>query len=201
MRPPHVNISGYAGAGKTTISSLLAARHKTLWIPRATSRPRREGESLDREYVFVTEEGFAEMKTGGKFIPATIHLHHVEEDRRIYHTAVLMPEIWPKPEEDTGLCVSVFGSKAPLVKMAVPEMINIILLLSDEELKKRLETREGAVRRHLLTNWMYRRDEIEKDFDHVVQNDGPAEETVKKIEEIAGLRSCLSSCPPLACQP
>lgn len=54
---PHLNINGYTGVGKTTISLLLATAYRTLWIPRVTTRPMRRGENVN-EYLFVSNAEF-----------------------------------------------------------------------------------------------------------------------------------------------
>ena len=186
----HVNLSGYAGAGKSTISPLLWSRHKSIWVPRITCRPVRSGEKLDAEYLFVTREEFAERRARGEIIIPSIHPALVEGDSP-YHTGVLYPQYWPKPLPDTELLVSVFGKFAPQLKPIIKhKFVNILLAVSDEEeLKRRLLSRGGEekCRHHLGTNKTYKDTNIEAEFDYVVYNDGTPEETVWQIEEIAGL--------------
>lgn len=193
---PHVSISGYAGAGKTTVSLLLASKHKTLWIPRVTSRPRRWSknnphlsEVHGHEYFFCNPSDFSLMQFRGEFLGYTEH--SVVVGGRVYRTAIQRPEFWPKPSLDTELMLSTFGSAAPKVKRYdAPDLITILLKApSNEELRRRLIDRKigkSSLSFHMSTNKRYEEGNLEKDFDYVIVND-VLKKTVEIIEEIAGL--------------
>ncbi len=187
---PHVNISGYAGAGKTTVSSLLFSRHKSLWVPRVTCRPIRPGERIDAEYLFVTYNEFAEKRARGEFLEQSIHPTLVEGEK-IYRTGILHPDYWPKPRPNTELMISVFGKYAPNLKNLIKgRFVNILLSVRDEEeLRNRLMSRGGEEKcyHHLKVNRWYKEESLEANFDYIVYNDRTPEETVMQIEEIIGL--------------
>jgi len=68
-------ISGPSGAGKTTLyklalSEIPGVRHSISY----TTRPPRQGDVKDVDYHFVTEEVFAEMVSGDRFIEHA-HIH------------------------------------------------------------------------------------------------------------------------------
>lgn len=191
---PHVNLGGYAGAGKTTISSLLAKKYNTLWIPRITFRPIRRMEVPGREYIFVTEEEFNCRLEKGEILndfPGLIR----QVSNTPFSTGILHPDFWPKPTPDTELMLSVFGSMSNYVKIIyAPEMINLFLSIRDpEELRWRIKERS---RKHKVafferqrTNVWYHTWRIEKKFDRVIYNDDRdnPEKCVAEIEKVARL--------------
>ena len=68
-------LSGPSGVGKTTICQrILNARSDIQYSISATSRPMREGEENNREYIFITESEFNDWIAKGLFIEyARVH--------------------------------------------------------------------------------------------------------------------------------
>ncbi|MEO5635176.1 MAG: hypothetical protein ABIS26_01210 [Candidatus Paceibacterota bacterium] len=188
---PFVNISGYGFSGKSTISRILANRHRTLWRPRITSRPPRPGEVPGNEYLFATAEEFKCRNSKGEVLHETVH--PVFEGGRAYSTGILRPEFWPQPCEKTELILSAFGRAAWQIKRdCAPEMITFLVKVSDkEELAKRMILREERVETGVHARWdnntWYEEIGLDADFDHVFYNDSSPEECVEQIERIAGL--------------
>jgi guanylate kinase len=204
----HVSISGYAGAGKTTISRLLASRHPTVWVPRITSRRRRvnfcndavmclamgltgiyrvESEVRGTEYEFIPKDEFISHIREGRMLE-----WHVLGEKEEGLTGILRPEYWPNPVEGTELLLSVFGSHAPEVKKVVPGLITVFLDVKNPDiLRQRIYARtgKGKMEERNKKNSIYRRENIAQHFDHVVLSETGVERCVEEIEKIAGLTS------------
>lgn len=169
MIPPHVNISGYTGVGKSTVSLILAERYHTLWIPRVTTRPRRQGENLN-EYEFLTPEEFEQRRR-----PRAIGADAVISDRtsddviissrdgsigevgdsggeillftvkqvyvrkEFYLRGTQCPHKWPEPLPDTQLILSTFGYNSPMIKQLVAP--NMVTVFIDVKDREELRQR------------------------------------------------------------
>jgi len=194
-----LNISGEAGAGKTFISAQVAKTFeqvlakKVLWIPRETCRLQRDGELNLTEYHFNECPVLLWMIRNNMIVPGTKRLRRIEG--QLHRYAILARKYWPKPDKETGLVLSVFGSKAPLVKnfYNLKRMTNILLVVNDKrELKRRLLLsweKKGTIGAHLDTNKWYSNPENLSfgDYDHVVDNSCTPEECVEKIFKLIGL--------------
>lgn len=159
----HVNLNGYTGVGKTSVSRILAAKYRTQWIPRFTTRPRRRGED-NAEYEFISEEEFRHLMRSvatGTDVVISDRPHEKivfsrkkptiafgDEGRDIllftvrqvmvrgeyYWRGVLNPRLWPEVAPDTELVLSTFGYKSPEIKQYVaPDMITVFIDVSDKK--------------------------------------------------------------------
>lgn len=62
-------ISGPSGCGKTTLGKRILSQSNNLWRSvSVTTRPMRRGERNGKEYFFVKEKEFREMREKGKFL-------------------------------------------------------------------------------------------------------------------------------------
>ncbi len=181
---PHINLSSFAGGGKTTIARLLMANHRTFMIPKFTTRPRREGENLP-EYVYVSRTEFEERRQLGHFLAVTDFRFEGE----VHHHAIPMVEHWGNIPSQTELVLSLFGSKAPMVKEFCPDMKLCFISFRDknilrERLRRRCEVDGSDFERKSAVNEGYILSGIEKDYDMVVYNDTTPEECVRQIIEL-----------------
>lgn len=80
-----VIISGTSGSGKTTVVNALLAKCSTFHrVITYTTRPMRENEVNGKDYHFVTEKTFKEMKEDGEFI----------ESANVYGYSYGTPLLW-----------------------------------------------------------------------------------------------------------
>jgi guanylate kinase len=186
----HISLAGFGGAGKTTISRLLSAKHRTLWIPRLTTRAPRFGENLRGEYEFISQQEFDRRLENDLLLSNTPHLE--EETGEFYYTGIPNPLSWPQPTKDIELVLSVFGSGAPKAKKESlwyrPKMKTILIIAKQEELDRRLSSR-AKYSQHQKLNRVYEKMRIWENYDVVVLNNGTPEKCVKTIEHLVGLAS------------
>jgi guanylate kinase len=84
-------LSSPSGAGKTTITRLLAERDPGLQLSvSVTTRPRREGEVEGRDYFFTDRQRFDEMVAGGELLEhATVFGNCYGTPRRLIESALV----------------------------------------------------------------------------------------------------------------
>ena len=189
MFTPHLNLNGSRGAGKSTISQLLASRHRTVWVPRVTTSPGIQ----TGEYERVGRQKFAKLRASGDLMVWTIHPTVV--GRKIHKVAIPSLRNWPAMSSpDTDLIISVFGRYSFAIKeIYAPWMVNIFLAAQPEDIEKRLLARAGKKKgsnfsRHMSDNrFRFENNEI-PDYDITVWNDGTPLQCVEKIEKILGLQ-------------
>lgn len=183
-RPPHINIIGMPGAGKSTSAALVAALYVVIWIHRLTSRELREGED-GTEYKRETPKTILKlMKSGyllfwgGAITPG--------EDMR----GTIDPMYWPPYKPDTDAYVSVFSPEASLKleeEGLAPGMISIFLTGSEEKLLSNIEKRDGPGTQEKYRKIIrrYKGMELEKKFEHVINTDDKSPvEVVRQIIDI-----------------
>lgn len=178
---PHVNLSSFAGGGKTTIAKLLMAKYRTVMIPKITTRPRRPIEEIP-EYIFVSQEEFEFRRSQGHFLS----IEETITNGGAHYHVIPRIEHWPCVPDGTELVLSVFGSEARLAQAYAPEMKLIFISLRDrdllaERLRRRCELDGSNFNRKWALNERYFSTEIEKKYDFIVYNDGAPEECVSQI--------------------
>ncbi|MGD9867177.1 MAG: guanylate kinase [Hyphomicrobiales bacterium] len=173
-------LSSPSGAGKTTLSRrLLADDGEIAMSISATTRAKRPGETDGKDYLFVTQEKFAEMREAGEFLEwASVFDHYYGTPRGPVEDAlkagrdVLFDIDWQGAESLTKT------SKAHLVKIFVLPPTGAAL---EERLRKRAQDGEEVVRRRMagasneIQHW--------EDYDYVLINDDVDEclEAIKAI--------------------
>ena len=191
--PIHAGISGYSGAGKTTVSRLLAARaaakgKKVVWRGRITTQPPREGAIPGHEYDHPEHEEFVTRAARGEIL----FIHPVMQNKKPYMTGILRPEAWAPLDDEVDLVLYLLGRAAPKIKREyIPEMTTILLKVEKEPLIKRMITRSdesiiGFHERWANNEW-YEEIGIDGDYDHIVHNNGTPLECAIEIEKILGL--------------
>lgn len=184
-----VLIIGPSGVGKSVILKRLRVMHPHFHFPKsATTRARRDGESMDL-YHFVTEEQFAEMEKQGKFLETAI-VHGVG------HYGTMVDEIVPLIEQGKTVVreVDVQGfqsiSKNPLFAgHDAPYHLQSIFILPEntEQLVRRIQRRapisDDELQRRIAS--------MEKELafadgctHKVINKDGQLEETIREVERL-----------------
>lgn len=178
---PHVNLSSFAGGGKTTVSELLLERFQVVMIPKYTTRPQRTTEDIP-EYVYVSEEEFRSREAAGDFIA----VEALKNNGHTYYYGIPVPRLWPAVPLGTELILSAFAEQARLVQEFVPDIFLVFIDVADRELlKERLRQRCEADGSNFEKKWAqnehYFQIHIEGQYDHIVYNDGSPDETLQQI--------------------
>lgn len=160
-------VAAPSGAGKTSLTRALAARHATVAISVShTTRPPRPGEADGRHYYFVDEKKFRAMAESGAF------LEHAEVFGHRYGTARAEVERHHRAGRDVILEIDWQGARQ--VRAARPDAVGIFILPpSRAALAERLKSR-GQDAPETITHRMQKaRAEIahHKEFPHLIVND------------------------------
>lgn len=184
-----VLIIGPSGVGKSVILKRLRSMHPDFHFPKsATTRERREGESLDL-YHFVTTEQFLEMEAQGKFLETAV-VHGVG------HYGTMVDEIVPLIEQGKTVVreVDVQGfqsiSRNPLFAGdSAPYRLQSIFILPEntEQLVRRIQKRapisDDELKRRIAS--MEKELAFADGCTHKVINvDGRLEETIGEVEQL-----------------
>ncbi len=180
---PHINISGYPGIGKSTVTEALGIRYRTFVIPKMTTRPRRL--KNEPEYIFVTKKEFRKRKKMGQFISITPNI----VNKITYHNAILKPEYWPPIPSETEILISLFGSEAQLVKEYIPTMKLCFISFKNKELmvsrlKERCDQDNSGFEDKLAKIELHQSNQIEKNYEYIVYNDTSIEDCADQFAEI-----------------
>ncbi len=184
-----VLIIGPSGVGKSVILKRLRAEHPDFHFPKsATTRARRDGESMDL-YHFVTEEQFADMEKRGQFLETAV-VHGVG------HYGTMVEEIVPLIQEGKTVVreVDVQGfqsiSKNPLfLGEDAPYRLQSIFILPEntEQLVRRIQKRapisDDELKRRIAS--MDKELAFADGCTHKVINvDGQLEKTITDVEQL-----------------
>ena len=187
-----VIISGPSGVGKDTIIEALRARHPDAdyeYVVTCTTRARRRGEVEGRDYHFLSETDFQDLRSRGELLEwAEVHGNWYGTPRSGVRRGLAVGRT-------VILKIDVQGAAA--VKGAVPEALLIFLVPpSLEALFSRLRSRatetadELEVRQRNAAIELARQD----DYDYVVVNEtGQVEATARRIEEIIASERALNA--------
>lgn len=162
-----VVVSSPSGGGKgTLIRRALKSVRNLGYSVSFTTRPARAGEVHGRDYFFVSNETFNEMKRSGEFLEwACVHGNY-------YGTAWSQVERELLAGRDIILEIDVQG--AATVRKLIPGAIEIFILPpSFEVLRNRLIGRGSELPADLELRLKNARDEVEhyREFDYVIIND------------------------------
>ncbi len=187
-----INLGGFHGVGKTTLSHEIANLYlpdEVQIIPRYTSRPLRLNEDPSWEYVFISEEKFQELFKEDFFILGTVR-HFVRVNGEPYSTGIPHIQHWPVPQKRTKIVLSMFGTKAYLVRREVPNMVLVFVSLDIPTLRERIIERcqrqgiDPLYKLTMIASYTRRREWLSGHYDFVVKNDSTpkicAQEIVKK---------------------
>jgi len=172
-------VSGPSGSGKTTVvEHLLRVLPDLLFSVSYTTRTPRAGEQDGREYHFISQAQFEEMRARGEFLEyASVFGHSYGTHRSVLENAA-------RQGKDLLLDIDVQGAQQ--VKTRLPDAVAILVLPpSSQELERRLLARgldtPATMRRRLECA----RQEIERyqTYDYVVVNRDIGE-TCAQVEAI-----------------
>jgi guanylate kinase len=174
-----VVLSSPSGGGKTTICRKILNKHKDyLYSVSATTRKKRKNEKEGRDYFFLSENQFNQIRKKHGFVEwAKVHGE--------YYGTLKEPVEQAEKEGKTALFVlDVQGGMA--IKKKYPESVLIFLLPpSLEELKKRL-IRRGTDRAYQIEKRLkiaLKEIKFWSKYDYVVINKN-LEKTVKLVEKV-----------------
>jgi guanylate kinase len=175
-------LSAPSGAGKTTLTNGLREHYPEIRLSvSCTTRARRNGEVNRRDYHFISEERFGEMRSRGEFAEwAKVHDHFYGTPREPLDRCL-------RAGQDVLLDIDVQGAEK--IKSLYPDAVSVFLLPpSSGELERRLRLRgtdNAAVIRRRLAN---AQDEIRrvKQYDYFIVN--------RNVEDATGiLRSIIAA--------
>jgi len=176
-------MSSPSGAGKTSISrAVLAAEPEIVLSVSVTTRPQRPGETDGRDYHFIDERRFSEMREAGDLL----------EHARVYGHCYATPKkpVMEALEQGRDVLFDIDWQGAQQMReVAGVDMVGIFILPpSKEELARRLRTRardsEDVVKYRLsqvvndITHW--------PEYDYVLIN-------VELDNSIAAVRAILTA--------
>jgi guanylate kinase len=179
--PLLVVVSGPSGVGKDAALRRMQERHYPFYfLVTNTTRLKRENETDDVDYHFITKEKFAEMEQHGDFLEHAVVYGYAYGNSRSEVRAALARG------QDVIMRIDVQG--AATLKRTVPEAVFIMLLPpSSEALEERLRKRRTEPEEYLQIRLHAARlemGEVEK-FDYVIVNeDNALDETAELIHAI-----------------
>ena len=163
-------ISGPSGSGKTTLARRLLSwpdfKNHLVKSISFTTRPKRRGEKVGRDYRFLKKEEFILKRKNKKLLEWTEYLGH------FYGTEKRTIDSLLESKKDILLCLDTKG--ALKVKRIYPEAILIFILPpSIEVLKERLERRPKEKYFSLVKRLQKARQEINlaERYDYKIIND------------------------------
>ncbi len=179
--PLLVVVSGPSGVGKdAALRRMQELRYPVYFLVTNTTRPKRENETDDVDYHFITKEKFAAMEQHGDFLEhAVVYGYDYGNSRSEVRAALARGQ-------DVIMRIDVQG--AATLKRTVPEAVFIMLLPpSSEALEARLRNRRTEPEEYLQIRLHAARlemGEVEK-FDYVIVNeDNALDETAELIHAI-----------------
>jgi guanylate kinase len=181
-------LSAPSGAGKTTLYNGLKLVHPEIKLSvSCTTRPRRGGEVNGRDYRFISEREFEQMKAAGEFAEwAKVHGNDYGTPRKPLDHSV-------QTGRDILLDIDVQGARQ--IKKSYPQAVSIFLLPpSLKELKRRLASRgtdRSEIIRRRLANARGEIGEILQ-YDYYVENRDVAEAVEVLSAIVAAERAKIS---------
>jgi guanylate kinase len=175
-------IAAPSGAGKTSLVHLLTQANAELRFSISyTTRPKRDTETNENDYYFVTEDVFAAMKEANDFLESAVVFDH--------HYGTSKTQVEGLLNEGHDVILEIDWQGAQLVRQRIPDCRSIFILPpSVAELENRLTGRgtdspEVIQRRFRdaladMSHWL--------EFDYVIINDNIAVATAELQEVISG---------------
>jgi guanylate kinase len=185
--PLLIVISGPSGVGKDTVLQRLKERNTPIhFVVTATTRPARPGEVHGRDYLFMSNDDFAEMIEDGELLEYAI----------VYNDYKGIPKQQVREALATGkdvvLRLDVQG--AATVRSLAPDALLIFLTSASEaELEERLRERKTETPEGLKLRIATARQEMRRigEFDYVVVNpDYQLDQTVDTLLAIIEAEHC-----------
>ena len=195
FHPRLIVISGPSGVGKDTIARELMDRcpNEYHFVVTATTRPPREGEVDGVDYIFVTNDEFAQMIEAGEMLEwAIVYNDYKGVPKQQIRDALASGK-------DVIMRVDVQGSAT--IRRLIPNAIFIFLVTpTEEDLVKRLIERKSETSEGLQLRTATARQEMRRlhEFDYVVVNaDAAQDEAVDRVLSIIKAAHCLVKQEPV----
>lgn len=172
-------ISGFSGSGKGTVVKKLLENNSNMSLVRSmTTRKTRLGEK--DEYIFVDDEEFLEAQRNGQLLEFNQYENHLYATPWTGVKEVLDKGEIPILEIDSNGYEAV--KKHP--KLSDCEIISVFLVVSAEELLKRLENRGTEDYRSIVNRLLTAKNEAHslENYDAVFEN-CDIDLTVKRVED------------------
>jgi len=186
-KPDLFILSGPSGVGKDAVlHKLKQTPIQLFYVVTMTTRPRREKERDNIDYIFVSEECFRDL----------IDNEGLLEYANVYGNMYGVPRAQVEEALDEGhdVIVKVDVQGAENIKRIKPDSISIFLMPSSlSELSQRLEQRRTESRQVLELRIKTASEEMEKlaDFDYAVINRrGEIDKAVSEIKAIITAEKC-----------
>lgn len=193
--PRLIVISGPSGVGKDTIARRLIARRPDSFhfVVTATTRPRREGEVDGFDYIFVSNQEFAQMIEADEMLEWAI----VYND----YKGVPKQQIRDALQSGTDVIMRVDVQGAATIRKLIPNAIFVFLTPhSEEDLVKRLIERKSETAEGLHLRIATARQEMKRlnEFDYVVVNaDAEQAQAVAQLLAIIDAAHCRVNQEPI----
>lgn len=172
-------ISAPSGAGKTTIiRELFRVMPGLSFSVSATTRKKRENETVDKDYHFLSVEEFSRKKDNDEFIETE------EVHGNLYGT--LKSEIEPFLQSSNHLIFDVDVKGALSIKKFCRAAVLIFIDVPVEELIRRLKGRKTESDEEISrrTSRIMMEVEEKSKFDHIVDNSKGLSEAVNEVKRI-----------------
>ena len=156
-----------SGAGKTTLVKRLVDAHPDIRFSVSyTTRKQRVNEVDGRDYLFVDEEAFRQLKKDGELLESAVVFDN--------HYGTSRSQVERHLDDGHNVLLEIDWQGAAQVRESMPECVTVFILPpSVEELERRLRDRktdtEEVIQRRLrdavsdMSHW--------REFDYVIMND------------------------------
>lgn len=184
-----VVVTGASASGKTTVvDELMAALPSATRMVTSTSRSPRPGEVHGKDYFFMSREDFESAIERGDF------LEWAENYGNLYGSSRVELERLLQANEVVFGILDIKGAKA--MKKEYRDCVTVFLFTPLEDLRIRLEAREGCTRDEIERRLGEAQSETSEAaaFDYTVPNrEGKLVQTVEAVQEIIARRQGRSA--------
>ncbi len=174
-------LDGASGSGKSSIMQALVKMmpDKLRLIHRYTTRKRRPSDA-EEEYIFISQDEYKKMVTGGRFIEHREYLFGMS-----YGTVI--DEVRSIIDSGQNAIGIINLGNGRIVKERLPEAVTIFLEVPAEMIERRLRKRGTHTQEQIQERVGNARKAMNyaSHYDHIVKNlDGKLNEAINQVKEI-----------------